>query len=93
LFGVLVDGGVTVVTMSFETTLKAEDDIGTRRNYCQKGIGVIVILFLSALAFYGFQSIARVEEYESGFGVLFGTQIKGKNQSMRIMVYAAVYWD
>jgi hypothetical protein len=64
LFGVLVDGGVTVVTMSFEATLKAEDDIGKRRNYRQKVIGVIVILFLSALAFYGFQSIARVEEYE-----------------------------
>jgi hypothetical protein len=45
LFGVLVDGGVTVVTMSFEATLKAEDDLGKRRNYRQKGIGVIVIFF------------------------------------------------
>jgi hypothetical protein len=63
LFGVLVDGGVPVVTMSFEATLKAEDNLGKRRNYRQKGIGVIVFFF-SALAFYGFQSIARVEEYE-----------------------------
>jgi hypothetical protein len=86
-----VDGGVTVVTMSFEATLKAEDDLGKRRNYRQKGIGVIVIFFLVRLCSTGSRA-SRVEGYESGFGVLLGTQIKGTHRSMRIMVYAAVYW-
>jgi hypothetical protein len=77
MFGVLVDGGVTVDELQGNSEgggrLRQEAELPPEGDWrdCD--------FFLSALAFYGFQSIARVEEYESGFGVLFGTQIKGKN--------------